>query len=94
MSFEQNVAIAGKLLKIRSSFNNKQQSAVKSVDKAQEMKPEIDPKLSGLQKELAIVRSIKTGRRQDVPGKLAKLLGARSPKTVTYPTRLFKKASR
>lgn len=83
MSFEMSVALAGKLLKIRDSNNNRLESARAAMVKAQEKKPDIDPKIVGLQKDLINLKEIKTGRRQDVPGKVANLMGVKKPKPVT-----------
>ncbi len=79
MSFAENVELAGKLLKVRDSNNNKIESARTIVDKTQDKIPPINPKILHLQKELATVKEIKTGPRQDVPGKVAKMMGAKSP---------------
>ena len=93
MSFEMSVALAGKLLKIRDSNKNKIESARTIVAKTQEKIPAISPIILHLQKELATVKDIKTGPRQNVPGKMANLMGVNKTRPVTrkkLPTRLFK----
>ncbi len=93
MSFEMSVALAGKLLKIRDSNKNKIESARTIVAKTQEKIPAINPKILHLQKELATVKDIKTGPRQNVPGKMANLMGINKTRPVIrkkLPTRLFK----
>jgi predicted nucleic acid-binding Zn-ribbon protein len=83
MSFEMSVALADKLLKIRNSCNNRLESARTALAKAHEKKPDIDPKILHLQKELEIVKEIKTGPRQDVPSKVANLMGINKTRPVT-----------
>ncbi len=93
MSFAANVELAGKLLKIRDSNNSKVESARSIVVKTQEKIPAINPKILNLQKELATIKEIRTGPRQDTPAKVANLMGVKDTRRVTrkkLPTRLFK----
>jgi hypothetical protein len=93
MSFEMSVALAVKLLKIRDSNNNKVETARTITAKTQEKIPAVNPKILNMQKDLATVKEIKTGPRQDVPSKLANMMGAKSPGRVTRKKplpRLFK----
>ena len=83
MSFISNVELASKLLKIRDSNNNRLESARAAMAKAQEKKPDIDPKIVGLQKDLINLKEIKTGHRQDVPGEVANLMGVKNTSPMT-----------
>jgi hypothetical protein len=93
MSFEMSAALAVKLLKIRESNNEKVKFAQTALVKAKEKISEIDPKILHLQQELKIVKEIPACPRQEVPGKVANLMGVKNSRIAGSqgpPPKLFK----